>query len=579
MRLAKNGVVCLAGGVVAALVLTACTSGKGGGGQKSASGNANQGQQKGGTLFVDDLLNFPHLDPQRIYVGTAISFTTRTMYRTLETFPAAEGANATSVVPDAATDGGQKSADAKTWTFTLKTNVKWQDGKAVTCADFKYGISRTFAADDGITAGPTYAVDYLNIPRNSSGGSVYNGPYKKKGQAEYDKAVECPAANKIVFHLRHPVADFDETVTLPAFAAVRQDKDTGAKMDFTPFSDGPYMLQGKWTASRGGTLVRNPNWVPSTDNVRKAYPDQINVKFGDTEAVIASKLIADQGNDKNTVTMTAIPPSSVAQVIGNPALMKRAEINDNGYVDYLSVNVKKIPSQQVRQAIAMALDKTAYVTALGGASAGVPTNSLISPLLPAYTKYDPFGTGDKGDPAKAKAVLQAAGIPLPYKITYDYQKSDPYDKAAAAIKSNLEAAGFKVTLNALGDDYYDVISNPAQSPQLMWTAWGADWPSASTVIPPLFDGRQNITSDFLSNDPSEYNDPEANKAIDAALNLTDSAEQQKQWSNLDEKIVKQAAAIPMMANKWFYIHGSNVKGFIMNGAFGGYVDLGIVAVK
>jgi len=277
--------------------------------------------------------------------------------------------------------------------------------------------------------------------------------------------------------------------------------------------------------------------------------------------------------------MSAIPPSNVAQVIGNPALMKRAEIDDHGYVDYLSVNVKKIPSQQVRQAIAMALDKTAYVTALGGASAGVPTNSIISPLLPAYTKYDPFGTGDKGDPAKAKAVLQAAGIPLPYKITYDYQKSDPYDKAAASIKANLETAGFKVTLNALGDDYYDVSSNPARSPQLMWTAWGADWPSASTVIPPLFDGRQNITSDFLGNDPGEYNDPEANKAIDAALNLTDSAEQQKQWSNLDEKIVKQAAAIPMMANKWFFIHGSNVKGFIMNGAFGGYVDLGVVAVK
>ncbi len=35
----------------------------------------------------------------------------------------------------------------------------------------------------------------------------------------------------------------------------------------------------------------------------------------------------------------------------------------------------------------------------------------------------------------------------------------------------------------------------------------------------------------------------------------------------------------MMANKWFFIHGSNVKGFIMNGAFGGYVDLGVVAVK
>ena len=226
-------------------------------------------------------------------------------------------------MPDAATDTGQKSADAKTWTFNLKPGLKWQDGKAVTCADFKYGISRTFAADDGITGGPTYAMDYLNIPRNAEGNPVYNGPYKKKGQADYDKAVVCPTPAKIVFHLRHPVADFNQTLTLPAFAAIRQDKDTGAKMDFAPFSDGPYMLQGKWDQNHGGTLIRNPNWSQATDSIRKAYPDKIVTKFGDTEAVIASKLIADQGNDKNTVTMTAVPPSSVGQIINNPTLMKR----------------------------------------------------------------------------------------------------------------------------------------------------------------------------------------------------------------------------------------------------------------
>jgi peptide/nickel transport system substrate-binding protein len=579
MTFARNGVLCLAGGVVAALALSACTGGKGGGGRQSAAGNPNQGQRKGGTLYLDDFNAFPHLDPQRIYNGDAISFASRTLFRTLETFPAAEGADSTSIVPDAATDVGQRSADAKTWTFTLKPNVKWQDGKAVTCADFKYGISRTFATDDGIVNGPSYAMDYLNIPRNADGGPAYNGPYKKQGQAAYDKAVVCLSPTKIVFHLRHPVADFNETVTLPAFGAVRQDKDTGAKIDFVPFSDGPYMVQGKWDPNRGGTVVRNPYWVPSTDAVRKAYPDTIVVKFGDTAAVIASKLIADQGNDKNLVTMTAIPPSNAAQVLGNPSLMKRVETNDNGYIDYLTVNVAKIPQQQIRQAIAMAVDKTAYVTAWGGSTAGVPTNSIISPLLAAYTEYDAFGTGKKGDPAKAKAILQAAGVKLPYAITYDYRKSDTQDKVAATVKANLESAGFKVTVNGLGDNYYDVLANPAQAPQLSWSAWAADWPSASTIIPPLFDGRANITASSYGNDLSAYNDPVTNKAIDVALSLTDSAEQQKQWSDLDQKIVKQAVAIPMMANKWFFIHGSNVTGFIMNGAYGGYVDLAVAAVK
>jgi len=53
-------------------------------------------------------------------------------------------------------------------------------------------------------------------------------------------------------------------------------------------------------------------------------------------------------------------------------------VGQQTFVDYLSINVKKVPDRRVRQAIAMAIDKTAYVTAWGGATAGVAPNSVIS---------------------------------------------------------------------------------------------------------------------------------------------------------------------------------------------------------
>src|SRR5882762_4315604 len=201
--------------VVAVLVLAAC-SGKGG--HKTQQSSANGGQHSGGTLYVSVARAFTHLDPQRDYLGDAMEFEARTMARTLTTFPAAEGAASNDVVPDAATDTGTRSADAKTWTFTIKPDVKWQDGKAVACADFKYGISRTFATDV-INNGPTYAMDYLNIPRDANGQAAYDGPYHKHGQAAFDKSIDCLSPNKIVFHLRHPVADFYQTLALTAFAA------------------------------------------------------------------------------------------------------------------------------------------------------------------------------------------------------------------------------------------------------------------------------------------------------------------------------------------------------------------------
>jgi peptide/nickel transport system substrate-binding protein len=571
MRLAR---ACLAGGIVAALALTACTG-------KSGNKSAQQGsgdQSRGGTLYVNASRAYTHLDPQRNYFGDAMEFESRTLARTLTTFPAAEGAKSTVVVADVATDTGARSADAKTWTFTLKPEVKWQDGKPVTCQDFKYGISRTFD-QELITGGPLYALDYLNVPRDENGQAAYGGPYNKNGQAAFDKSIDCPSANKIVFHLRHPVADFYQTLTMQAFAAVRQDKDTGGKYDSAVFSDGPYMIQGKWDPTRGGTLVRNPYWVESSDPVRKAYPDKIVVTFGETDATVYQKLQSDNGTAKNTVTTTTAPPASISTVLGATMRDRSASV-DNGYIHYLSVNVVKVPQKQVRQAIAMAIDRSAYITAWGGTTVGSPANSLISPLLKAYTKYDPFGVGDKGDPAKAKAVLQAAGVKLPYPITFQYSKDNTQDKAATNIKSELEKAGFKVTLDGLNEDtYYDIVSNPKQTAEVTWARWAADWPSGSTVIPPLLDGRINISKDTLGNDQAAYNDPLANRAIDNALSLTDDAAQQQAWSGLDQRVVKDGVIIPLMANKAIYLYGSNVKGFLLNAAFGGYVDLAVVAVQ
>jgi peptide/nickel transport system substrate-binding protein len=571
MRLAR---ACLAGGIVAALALTACTGKSGNKSAKQGSGD----QSRGGTLYVNASRAYTHLDPQRNYFGDAMEFESRTLARTLTTFPAAEGAKSTVVVADVATDTGARSADAKTWTFTLKPEVKWQDGKPVTCQDFKYGISRTFD-QELITGGPLYALDYLNVPRDENGQAAYGGPYNKNGQAAFDKSIDCPSANKIVFHLRHPVADFYQTVTMQAFAAVRQDKDTGGKYDSAVFSDGPYMIQGKWDPTRGGTLVRNPYWVESSDPVRKAYPDKIVVTFGETDATVYQKLQSDNGTAKNTVTTTTAPPASISTVLGATMRDRSASV-DNGYIHYLSVNVVKVPQKQVRQAIAMAIDRSAYITAWGGTAVGSPANSLISPLLKAYTKYDPFGVGDKGDPAKAKAVLQAAGVKLPYPITFQYSKDNTQDKAATNIKSELEKAGFKITLDGLNEDtYYDIVSNPKQTAEVTWARWAADWPSGSTVIPPLLDGRINISKDTLGNDQAAYNDPLANRAIDNALSLTDDAAQQQAWSGLDQRVVKDGVIIPLMANKAIYLYGSNVKGFLLNAAFGGYVDLAVVAVQ
>ena len=91
-------------------------------------------------------------------MGADIRSPAASVDRTLTTFPPrCDQGGQSKLPPDLATDTGTMSDGGKTWKFTLKDGVKWQDGKAVTCADVKYGISRTFATDV-ITGGPNYAL-------------------------------------------------------------------------------------------------------------------------------------------------------------------------------------------------------------------------------------------------------------------------------------------------------------------------------------------------------------------------------------------------------------------------------------
>ncbi len=292
----KFGVVVAA----SALLLTAC-----GGGGSSAGGTGTPTQ--GGTLtYLTIAEQFNHVDPQRNYTGQDLAFFSGYVNRTLTSYAHAEGAAGAELVADMATDTGTTTDGGKTWSFTLRDGLTWEDGSEVTCQDVAYGVSRVFATDI-IVDGPTYAISYLDIPAGDEG-SQYPGPYKATAeqQALYDNAVSCDGKT-ITFKLNKVVADFNYTVTLLAFAPVPKAKDTGEKYDDSVVSNGPYKIES-YVKAQSMTLVRNENWNPDSDPIRKAYPDKVVVNFAQDQAVIDSRLIASAGDDAFAVSMDGIQP-------------------------------------------------------------------------------------------------------------------------------------------------------------------------------------------------------------------------------------------------------------------------------
>lgn len=560
MSKARTGLrfVALAG--VAALALAACGGGDDSSGGGASSGGSAKGE-KGGTLtFLTNAEKINHIDPQRNYTGEDLAFSSAYLERTLTVYKLSnDGTEAGKLVGDLATDTGTPTEGGKTWAFTLRDGAKWEDGSDVTCADIKYGISRTFA-QDVITDGPTYAISLLDIPKASDGTSTYKGPYvtSKNDTASFDKAVECSSDSKtITFHLNQAVGDFNYTVTLSSFAPVPKAKDTGEKYDLKPVSNGPYKIS-EYTPGQQMVLDRNPNWSADTDPYRPAFPDKVVMKFSVESSVIDQRLQADAGEDQGAVSRDPLQVASLTPVFNDERFANRRINEFDPYVRYIAINTKKVPNVKQRQAILAATDRAALRTIVGGSYAGDLADGVIKPNLPA--DYAPTGLwdgllGDKvpdtGNVDLAKKLIQESGEPMK-ELTYDYGKDPDADKVAASLQESLGKAGIKLKLNPLPPgEYYSIVQNKQKEDELAAAGWGPDWLNASTVIPELFTpgGGFNL---------SQSDDADFNAKVATAKAETDRAKQGELWKALDKEAVQQAWVLPTRFGREQRLAGSKV---------------------
>lgn len=563
MRLAKFSKV-LAIAAAVSLVAGAC----GGGGDSATSGEeaggisaSSEGIEDGGTLYVlTNLEGMTNMDPQRIYTGADLGFLGSTIQRTLTSYNPVAGTAGTELVADLATDTGTASDDLKTWSFTLRDGSTFEDGSAITCADIRYGVSRTFASEMTGDEGPLYAVSYLDV-------SDYPGPYTASAsqQAAFDEAVECSEDNKtITFHLGIPVADFNYTVGLLAFGPVPKAADTGDQYTLKPVSSGPFKIE-KYEAGKELVMVRNENWSQDSDPVRVPHVDKIVVQFGLDESVIDERMIADAGDDQNAIVYGGILPENLQTVFGDDTFKERRTDGFDGFVSYTMVNVSKVNCAEVRKAVWLALDREALRTAAGGPFTGEFADSFVNPLL--ATDYEGAKLPDdllpSGNPEAAMALLEEAKTSCPDAYTlatetglrFDHPDTDTWKKNIAIWIDSLSKAGIKIKDNPIEPSKYYATIN-ADPGDLMRAGWAADWSNASTVIPELFGKGGGFNYHQNENDPAFA---EFQAKVDQAKAETDRAAQAKLWKELNQYVIDQAWSIPGTFTKSQNLVGSKVR--------------------
>lgn len=543
--------------IVGALALAGCAG--------TAEGPADAGDepQQGGTVHMLQNTDFSYLDPARGWDGGVNAFY-RLMYRGLTMQAAGDAEDPNAIVPDMATSLGEESEDGLTWTYTLKEDLAFDNGDPITSAEVKFGISRAWDPQIGI--GSPYLKNVIDAPDD------YEGPYVSGDLP----TIETPDAQTIVFHLKEPFPEFDNV--LAQANAVPFPEGTGGGDEFINdvIASGPYTLDS-YTPGSSIKLVRNEHWDPATDEVRKAYPDAWEFEIGIDPATIDERMIAGQGADQNAIG-PKIGGATLAR-IQTPELQERAITAPAYCTTYMGMNTTKEPFDdvRVRQAVNWAIDRASVQNASGGTQLADVATTIIPPAVTGHKDFDLYPSdGNAGDVDKATALLEEAGYADGLEFTLDIRSNPTAQAQAEAVQESLAKANIDVKLNVIDSAiYYETIATPSQQNDAAITGWCPDWASsASTFIPPLFDGR-NIT-DRGNQNLAQFDDADVNSRIDEikAMGATDEAA--TAWGDLDEQIMEQAPIAPLVLENGIFVPGENIAGYHPNTNM---TDLTIIGLK
>ncbi|MGZ4617775.1 MAG: ABC transporter substrate-binding protein [Frankiaceae bacterium] len=567
-------------GIVLALTATACSSSSGSGSASGSAGPAglnpdvvsNPSDAAGGTLQLVFSDNWQSLDPARTHVVNDWDFM-RFIYRPLLNFSAQPR-----LIGDLATEPAVPTDGEKTWKYTLRSGVKYQDGTVVTSKDVKYAIERPFA-EDVISGGPAanYVLCYLSAC-GAGGKPAYPGPYQDKSPDHLGlTSVETPDDQTIIFHLNKPFPDWNSVMALPISTPVPQSVDQGpnggANYENNPVATGPYQI-AQYEPDKITRLARNPNWDKYTDPLRKALPDEVVVTQGISQSDEDSRIMANQADA--AVEGAGVQVNNQATVL-TPRYQDRRTAAATGALLFLSVqqSVPPFDNEHCRKAVQYAVSKSGMQRARGGPYAGGDIAlSTYPPTLEGYQPPPdlyPNGPDDTGNLDAARSELQQCGKPGGFTTNMAYNNAAKDQAVFQSVQQALSRVNITVNPVALDQSsFFEVTGVPSdvkkQGLGIINTNWSPDFPAPYGFYYPLVDG-EAILQESNTN-VAEINVPQINNLIAQSLETTDRQQYLANYRQVDQLTMQQAGIVPYLHQRALNVYSARLRNILFLRAFG-----------
>ncbi|WP_407538968.1 ABC transporter substrate-binding protein [Deinococcus radiomollis] len=397
------------------------------------------------------------LEPGNITDGISLTVQ-RQIYNTLVDFK--DGT--TDAIPSLAVSW-KSNAAATSWTFTLRRNVKFQDGTPFNADAVVFNWNRFWDAKD-----PTGFRDQ---------GRTFEIMGDLLGGFKGDKT----AAIKDIVKVDDYTVRFDLTGGNSVFPVVAGSsyfgiasptaiKAQGAKYGTpasTPVGTGPFSFVS-WKTGDAVTLKANPTYWGTKARV-------------DTLVIRSIKDASQRLNELKAGTIdfaSDLTPDSLAAVKSDRNLT--AVLKPSFNVGFVSMNNKNpiLAKQAVRTALSMAINKKAIAEAFWNGLA-VSNSSFLPPVM-GWANDKSLPTDYKYDPAAAKKMLADAGYPNGFSVDFWYMPvSRPYfptpKPIAEAVAADLSAIGVKVNLKT--EDWAKYLQDRNKGPgfDMYMIGWTGDY--------------------------------------------------------------------------------------------------------
>jgi peptide/nickel transport system substrate-binding protein len=577
-----------------ALVLVACT-----GTITEEDTSITSRPWHGGTLRIGVAMDrVGMLDPQRSYWFAQAELFRCCLVRTLFSYlgvPTQQGG--AELRPDLAASMPEVSEDGLTWTFRLRRGIRYgppfQDTEIV-AGDIVRALMRE--ADPRVTSPEaTYGFNagypfYFSI--------IEGFDDVRAVRASSIHGLETPDPHTLIVRLTEPSGDLPYRFTLAATAPIPEGAAEGHR-DYGRFlvASGPYMFEGSedldfslppeeqtpvsgyipsavgavGPAGKTGsaTLVRNPAWDPSTDDLRPAYVDRIEVEaMGDDRADVEAFAQRVDSGDLDLVLSGWPPLEQVERYRSDPALTDRLLRAETNTIYYLEMYVANPPfdDPHVRKSVMFLIDRAEIVHRINTSRYDYRAGELAPHIAPdsleggLLSGYDPY-PNHAGDPAAARAEMARSrydrdgdgrcddpvcrGV-VAVSVASNGPDPDAWD-VASLVRRDLGEIGIRLRL-VIEDFHVIARMVPAGRAAIsVWgaLAWGTDYLNGSSLFFPLFSSKGDAV--FIAGaSPEQIASLGVDRRIDRCLAET-GQDQVRCWAELDQYLMEEVVPwIPLM---------------------------------